>query len=171
MLEAQVVLPQDDARETASGTVETGDAELVAGAGDLVGLRFPLHLDPGARILSARLQLSAASASLQSASIRIEAQASVDAPPFQELVGNLSFRQRGEEDVLWLTEDWVHAGARGPRQQSPDLASILQEVVDRAGWSSGNALVLLLSAEDGQRVLRSADQPGASGAQLTIEYD
>jgi hypothetical protein len=37
----------------------------------------------------------------------------------------------------------VGCGVAGPDQQSPDLSSIIQEIIDQPGWSSGNSLALM----------------------------
>jgi len=52
---------------------------------------------------------------------------------------DISSRPRTSANVLWDEtnigeEDW---------KTSPDIASIIQEVIDRAGWVSGNALVII----------------------------
>lgn len=55
----------------------------------------------------------------------------------------------------------------------PDISSVVQEVIDRAGWASGNAFVVLV---DGQSTVnkdfryRSYDGSAANAAKLTIVY-
>jgi hypothetical protein len=58
-------------------------------------------------------------------------------------------------------------GARGADQRTPNLAPVLQEVVDRPGWTSGQAVVLVVSGS-GTRVAEAFD--GTFAPVLHIEY-
>lgn len=42
--------------------------------------------------------------------------------------------------VAWTPATWV----TGVRQDSPELKTIIQEIVNQVGWTSGNAIILLL---------------------------
>jgi hypothetical protein len=59
--------------------------------------------------------------------------------------------------------------------ESPDLKNVLQKIVNRPGWASGNDLVLLL-ADDGSATSVSrliyayTTSTPANGAELKIEY-
>ena len=58
---------------------------------------------------------------------------------------------------------------------SPDIKAVVQEVIDRASWSSGNAMMLLHknngSATNARRSMYAYDQTGnVSGAKLVIDY-
>jgi hypothetical protein len=33
----------------------------------------------------------------------------------------------------------------GPDQRAPDLSAVIQDIVDRLGWESGNGLVLIVT--------------------------
>ncbi|UCC99353.1 MAG: hypothetical protein JSW66_05600, partial [Phycisphaerales bacterium] len=43
--------------------------------------------------------------------------------------------------VQWSVPNWTTGGERGPDQRTPNLASIIQEIVNQNGWT-GEALVL-----------------------------
>ena len=55
------------------------------------------------------------------------------------------------------------------------LQSIIQEIVDRAGWSSGNGLVLLLIGEDGTPatdcIFFGYDQSSSYRAYIVVNYE
>nr|MDA3867229.1 hypothetical protein [Salinivirgaceae bacterium] len=57
--------------------------------------------------------------------------------------------------------------------QSPDLTSLIQATVNRAGWSSGNAIALIM--EDGSnftyRKIRTIDSDPSHAAKLYVEYE
>jgi hypothetical protein len=87
-------------------------------------------------------------------------------------------RARTTESVLWsITDTWVPGS--GVEHDTPDLTAIVQEIIDRAGWVSGNAMAFTVEDEpspSGSHFRRavSVDNPvaGASGAaQLFIEFD
>tara|TARA_R100001443_G_scaffold5858_5_gene14671 strand:+ start:3171 stop:3860 length:690 start_codon:yes stop_codon:yes gene_type:complete len=68
-------------------------------------------------------------------------------------------------------------GTGSGQKTSPDIKDIVQEIVDRAGWSSGNSMMFALwldlgGASDTYVLLRSYDYSSASeAAQLVIEYE
>jgi hypothetical protein len=62
----------------------------------------------------------------------------------------------------------------GDEVDTPDIASVVQEVVDRAGWSSGNAMAIRLQLKSynlGDEVRFNAyDQTTYAWSELHIEY-
>jgi hypothetical protein len=56
------------------------------------------------------------------------------------------------ETVTWVLGDWVE----GTAYDSPNLADTLQEVVNRAGWATGQAVVLVIAGA-GNRKFSSYD--------------
>jgi uncharacterized protein (TIGR03382 family) len=91
-----------------------------------------------------------------------------DAPIFTRTARNVSSRALGSASVAWAPASWT-SGAQGEAQRSPSLVSLVQQVVDRAGWVSGNALVLVISGS-GQRRSESYDGIGAGAPLLHVEY-
>jgi hypothetical protein len=64
-------------------------------------------------------------------------------------------------------------GDRGPDQATPDIAAVIQEIVNQDGWASGNALVLIISddsANPSQGIRCAEAGPGDDAALLSIEY-
>jgi len=59
--------------------------------------------------------------------------------------------------------------------KSPDITSIIQEIVDRAGWASGNAVQILVknnnSGPGGYLLSYTYNQGASYGAKLNVEYD
>ena len=53
-------------------------------------------------------------------------------------------------------------------QRTPDLSALLQEIVDRPGWRSGNAVALILSGA-GRRTARAYDGLQAGAPLLHVE--
>jgi hypothetical protein len=70
--------------------------------------------------------------------------------------------------VGWSPPDWVQ-GQQGPGQQTPNLATVIDSVVNGGGWQSGNALLILISGS-GDRVAESFDGDAAAAPLLHVEY-
>ncbi|MGF1448648.1 MAG: hypothetical protein ACFB20_04450 [Opitutales bacterium] len=51
-----------------------------------------------------------------------------------------------------------------------DLSAILQEIVDRGGWNSGNDLAILIEGTSGKRSARTFERNPAQAAKLIVEY-
>jgi hypothetical protein len=135
-----------------------------------VGLRFTgVSVPRGARITSAWVQFSADEVGSEPASLELRAEAADDAAPFTTTAANLSARTTTSASLPWTPAPWSAIGDAGPDQRTPDLAPLVQEVVDRPGWSVGNSLVLLVSGS-GARVADSYDGAAAAAAVLVVEY-
>jgi Bacterial Ig domain len=162
----------DDVEERSNGRmwVATSDLDLVVDAGvqQTVGLRFTgIGAPRGARISNAYVQFQVDEATTDPASLVVRAQASDNAAAFTTTNFNLTSRPMGAASTGWVPAPWPTVGARSAGQRTPNLAPVLQEVVDRPGWSSGRALVLVISGS-GSRVAEAFD--GTFAPVLHIEY-
>jgi hypothetical protein len=63
----------------------------------------------------------------------------------------------------------MSAGEAGPDQQTPNIASIIQEIVNRPGWSSGNSIVIIVTGT-GERTAESYDGNPNGAPLLHLEY-
>ena len=88
--------------------------------------------------------------------------------PFNTASRNVSSRTRTSVSVAWSPPDWPTVGARGAAQRTPDLKSVVQPVVDRTGWASGNALALVLTGS-GRRTAEAFEDSGIE-PELHLEY-
>ncbi|NIP83204.1 MAG: hypothetical protein GWM90_29825, partial [Gemmatimonadetes bacterium] len=57
--------------------------------------------------------------------------------------------------VGWSPPDWPSVGASGAAQTTPDLAPLVQEIVNQSGWASGNALAFVVTGS-GTRTAESS---------------
>ena len=160
-----------DAEEAADGTVtlDSTDLELVQDAGpQLVGLRFDLAVPQGAVITDARIQFKADEAQSEATALRIVTEAVDSAAVFTTATRDLSSRVRSVLEVPWQPAAWTVGEATGA-QRTPNLAGIVQEVVSRPGWASGNAIAFLVSGT-GHRTADAQDKAGGSPAVLTVQF-
>ena len=139
-----------------------------AGVNQTVGLRFAgLSIPQGATIQSAYIQFQCNTKTTAAASLMIEGQAADNPVTFARTTNNISSRPRTTADVAWVPPAWATVGAHGPDEQTPDLSSILQELVNRAGWGSGNAMVFIITGT-GVRTAESFN--GTFAPVLHVDY-
>ena len=177
MREVRVSTGADDAEETTNnGTVVLDALDLVIGAdavGHVVGLRFPtVGIPQGAQIVDANVQFKASAADFVVFSALIVGEAADDAAPFSATANDLTGRMVTGNSVTWNLPGW-NADASEDEQLTPDLAPIVQEIVDRLGWSETSALVLLISPNVGTGIRRaySFDRQPLSAAQLVVRFE
>jgi hypothetical protein len=164
VIEAQAATTSDDAEERFSGSVATGssDLEMVStsedgGGNQVVGLRFPAVSVPReSNIVQAFIQFQADESDSEATVLTIRGEATDDALTFAPSLFDISSRPKTLASVPWSPPAW-QSGASGPDQQTPGISSIIQEIVNRSGWSSGNALTILIDGQ-GKRVAEAADR-------------
>jgi hypothetical protein len=118
------------------------DLPYVRLGGHDAGFRFIVTQIPqGSRITEAKLSFVAANAATIPVTVTVYAEASDNAQAFDFHHDLLNVRPRTIAEAVWpLMEPW----GSGQWVESPDLTDLIQEVVDRPGWQSNNALALLL---------------------------
>ena len=166
-----VAAGSDDAEESPSGSVDltSSDLELVTDGSKVqtVGLRFPgVEVPKGAQVTAASIQFQTDEVSTDAASLTIQAQAADNPSTFTGTSRNVSSRARTTAAVTWVPPTWPTAGARGAAQRTTDLTQVTQEVVDRAGWAPGNAMVFVLTGS-GRRTAEAFEGTGAPTLEVT----
>jgi hypothetical protein len=150
VLDIPIAGPSDDAEESSSGSVDlsSSDIELVTDKSDVqtVGLRFAgVSLARGATVTNAYVQFQTDEVDTGAVDLTVRGQAADDAATFTSASGDVSSRARTVASVGWSPPAWTVVGARGVDQRTPDLASVVQEIVNRSGWVSGNDLALIIT--------------------------
>jgi hypothetical protein len=172
-LDQRIASGADDVEEGQDGGMipASSDLELVVNSGDVqtVGLRYDLPIPQGATIVNAYVQFQVDEVSTGAASLSIEAHASDDAPAFTSTNGDLASRPRTSASTAWVPAAWPTVGAQGLDQRTPNIASVLQEIVDRPGWTAGNSLVLILGGS-GTRIAEAYNGDSTAAALLHVEY-
>jgi len=103
-------------------------------------------------------------------SLTTRGEAADDAPTFTSVKRSITSRPRTTAAVSWSPVEWPTRREAGPDQETPNIASVIQEIVDRSGWSNGNSLVIIISGT-GERTAESFDgKQSASAPKLTVEY-
>lgn len=174
VLNIPITASADDAEEAASGSVSrnNGDLELALDATpQTVGLRFQsVSVPQGATILSAYVQFRADEKSSTAVTLTIEGQATDSAGTFTTAAFGISSRPRTAADATWSPDPWTLIGESGPKQRTTDLSSVLQEIVDRAGWNGG-ALVLIVTGNGaGKRTAESFNAGASLAPVLHVDF-
>jgi hypothetical protein len=173
-LEVRVAASSDDAEERSSGSMRltSSDLELVYDRTNqqTVGMRFNgVDIPQGATIVNAYLQFQADETSSEVTSLTIQGEDHDNAPTFTSSRGGISSRTRTTAAVPWSPEPWTTVGEAGPDQRTPDIAAVIQEIVNRSGWSSGNSLVIIITGT-GTRWAESYDGDPDGAPLLHVEY-
>ncbi|MCB0086102.1 MAG: hypothetical protein KDE47_34415, partial [Caldilineaceae bacterium] len=125
-----------------------------------------VNIPSGAVVQNAFIEFTADADSSQPATLLIRAEQIDSSAPFTITTANLTSR------VVTLTETtWenVPAWTTGQTYQTPNLAALLQEVIDLPGWSSGNAVSFIISGI-GERKAKSFDNDFNLAPVLVIEF-
>ena len=173
-IRVRVASGSDDAKERADGGISlaSSDLELIYdGSDQTVGLRFnSIDIPQGAAILSAAVQFQVDEVSTGVTSLIIEGQATDDASAFTSTNSDISSRSRSGASVIWEPASWSTLGAAGPDQRTPNIALVIQEIVNRSGWTRGNSLVIIITGI-GERVAESYNGVSGAAPLLEIDYD
>jgi len=179
VLDVQVNANSDDAEEIAGGTVQRGDGDLdmmtdTTGTGSpkvVVGMRFNgITVPQGASISNAYLQFQADEADTAPTTLTIKGQADDNTPTFSTTLFDVSSRPTTAASAVWTPPAWAAQGDAGFDQRSTNFAGVIQEIVGRSGWASGNSLVLLVTGS-GERVAVAVNQIPAAAPLLHIEWN
>jgi VCBS repeat-containing protein len=172
-IEVRVAASADDAEESSSGSVSlsSGDLELVYdGSNQTVGMRFNgISIPKGSTITSAYVQFTVDESQAESTTLTIQGQNVDQATTFSTQSKNISSRARTVAAVSWSPNPWATIGAAGADQQTPNIASVIQEIVGRSGWASGNSLAIIISGT-GHRTAQAYNLAPTAAPLLHVEY-
>ena len=172
IVEQRIALSSDDAEEKA-GVLDYSSGRFDLGYDGTVpqtdGLRFAMAIPQGAAIVNAWVQFMVDSADSSACSLTFQGQAADNTVTFKTS-SNITSWPRTAASVNWTPPAWTVVGQAGAAQRTPNLAPIVQEIVSRPGWVSGNSLVLIITGT-GHRAAETftGNQP-AGAALLHVEY-
>ncbi|MFW9800226.1 MAG: hypothetical protein ACFFD9_07315, partial [Candidatus Thorarchaeota archaeon] len=109
-----------------------------------IGLQFPLNVPQGSSVTSAYLQVEAAGNSVGFPGMRIFIADEDDVIAFSSgMMGNALLPEIFDwvnTSIYWRPTTWLTNG----RYDTPDFAGLIEEVVSRPGWQSGNYICIML---------------------------
>jgi len=152
----------DDAEQDGAAMNLT-DLDLDLGT-QIVGLRFPGAIPPGAVIKSAFVRFKVNEDGAAPTNLQIVGLLGHDAPTFTTANNDLSSRLATSATVAWSPDPWTVGG----NESTADLTPVIQELVDQPNWTTNSAIVLRFQGS-GQRSAASFD--GGYKPSLTVGYD
>ena len=164
---ATITASSDDAREV-SGTVTLNTATITFQTNTTYGgLRFTnLTIPQGSTINTATLTVTVSSGTFDDPNLTIRANDIDDATTFTTTGSDISGRTTTTAATTWAASS-IGVGAK----TSPSIVTIIQEIIDRPGWASGNNLALILKSNNSDPFRYNAyDNGSADYATLDIDY-
>ena len=167
----------DDAEEIISTTaVNTGSSELDLGRDassnqQLVGMRFnSISVPQGATITNAYVEFKAYTSAGGTAAVtlNIQGEDNDNALTFSSVNNNISARVRTTASVSWS----IPAGGWpvSSLQQTANIKSIIEEIVGRIGWVSGQSIVIIINDGIDRRRAFPFEGGSPTAPLLHIEY-
>ncbi|MHC4587450.1 MAG: hypothetical protein ACYS3N_23235, partial [Planctomycetota bacterium] len=152
--------------------MDSSDLELPDDGGlQVIGLRFlNVQVPIGAEITNAYVVFTVEDASIGDAvNLIIDGELVPNSPAFTSTDYNVSSRTRTQANVEWQPGAWP---TTNQKQQTSDISAVIQEIVSQDGWSSGNAIAIIISDNpDNPSVgLRVATSGIGTTTMLHIEY-
>ena len=175
VVEVGITNGNDSVEEEAPGTMYMGSSDLEIlddGGVQAIGLRFlNVEIPKGATIVEAYIVFTVDEIEAdEPVNAIIQAELVPDAPAFENVNGNVRDRTTTNAIAKWSPE---HYPTTGVKVQTSDISAVIKEIIDQAGWASGNALAIIINDDPdnpsvGHRTVVSGS--GATGALLHIEY-
>ena len=167
VLDVNVSAGAGDVEESGAGVMDATSKDLDL-ARRAMGLRFDgVAIHPGATILDAYIQFQADESHTEPTFVTLAGEAADRSSAFTDLPFNVTSRSTTLATVHWSVPNWT-AAEEGLNQRTPNISAIVQEIVSRPGWASGNPLTILLTGT-GHRAAESFESGAAP--RLHIEFD
>lgn len=139
--------------DSGSGVIDLGssDLELVVdgSSNQFVGMHFAnVSLSQGATVPPTYIQFETDEVSTGTCNLTITGEDVDNASTFTSTNSDVSDRITNNPTsatVPWSPVDWNTVGEIGTPQQSADVSAIIQEIVNRQNWVSGNDIVLVIT--------------------------
>jgi uncharacterized repeat protein (TIGR02543 family) len=173
---SRIASSMDDVEEAPDGSIYTGSTDLELtydsynGGNQTIGMRFQgLNIPQGATINSASIQFTCDEASSGTCNLTIVGHDTDNSEGFSTTANNVSSRAKTNASVSWSPAAWNTVGSAGANEQTPNIASIIQEIVNRGGYTSGSAISIIITGT-GTRTAESFDGSSSQAALLTVDY-
>jgi hypothetical protein len=170
MADFLVAASSDDAWEDSLANVVITATDPNVSSSEWHGFRFPGVTIPNMSVItSAVLTLYFTNSAKDDPDHDIYGEADDDAAAFQAITDDISSRQ-----ITTATVNWESSNLGAPGSfVSPDITSVVQEIVNRAGWASGNALAILISgsAPGSDMQVEHFDHASSNTPKLTVTWE
>ena len=168
----------DDVEEHGSnGSIynNSSDIELVydnhnSAGNQTIGLLFRnIDIPQGATITNAYVQFTCDETNSGTTNLTIKAEDVNNAADISTSAYNVSNRTFTSASTNWSPAAWNTVGQAGSNQATPNISSIIQEVVNRGGWNSGNKILISITGT-GERTTESYNGSPSQAPKLYVDY-
>ncbi len=177
---SQVNTSGEDARqETGGNTVSTTVtpielARTAASVNSIAGFNFDgLTLPQKAKITNATVQFTAGATDSTAVTLSIFGERATNATDFVATDNSVYDRALTGATQSWTVPNWTN-GNRTASQLTPNIANVVQEIVNQPTWASGNSLNILFynngSTGTNRRRAIAFDGTPAQAATLSVTY-
>ncbi|MDO6566205.1 PilC/PilY family type IV pilus protein [Alteromonas sp. 1_MG-2023] len=166
----QVSSQNDNLEENTSGNASTGNVlNLTDNSNNYVGIRFQnVNIPQGAEITEAYIELTASSTQTSNnASMSVSAIAEDDVANFSSGVSNRLSNIAKTSSITWSMPSFYNNN----EYSSPDITSLVEEVVNRAGWEAGNSMGFVFSNFYRERAVDSYSGSQSSAPKLVVKFN
>jgi len=172
----RITAGNDDVEESQTGSMymNSSDMELVNDGttygNQKIGLRFTgLTIPKGATIINAYIQFACDETGSTATSLTIKGENVDNSAAFTTASSNVSSRVQTSAFVTWAPSAWSTVGQAGTAQRTPEIKTIIQGIVNRTGWASGNALSIIITGT-GKRTAEAFEGSASLAPQLVVVY-
>ena len=172
VVDKRIVAGTDDAEERGAGTtvdLTSSDMELVqdGSVNQKVGLRFTgIDIPEGAIIDNAYIKFTTDEVFTGAHSVTIKGEDSGNSFTFANTPQNISSRAMTDASASWSSEGWSTIGST---HNTTNLSSIVQEITDRADWTSGDPLTFVFTGT-GTRTAEAYESGAGTAPLLHVEW-
>ena len=180
--QSQIFTSSDDAEEKFDGsylTTSSSDIEMMYDSWNnqgiqKIGLRFDnITIPSNATITNAYIQFTADGNNSGNMTMTSRGEDIALSSAFSNITNNISDRVATASSVDWTNiPSWTDEQA-GADQKTPDLTSIVSEIISSNGWQSGNPITFIINGTGNSLDYRKAysfDGDASKSAELIIEY-
>jgi hypothetical protein len=164
----------DDAQQVGTTMTVTGTtigASLDA-TNEYVGIRFgSVNIPKGATITAAYMRVVPSGTGEDEPQVTIAGFAQDNTAAFTTTASDITNRPITSNTVAWSSADLGATGAS--YHNTPSLVSIVQEIIDRSGWETGNAIGFRIqggATTTRDLTIESYENTGNNPPQLYVEY-
>lgn len=152
--------------EESGGSLDLTSSDLDIGDKSVGMIFSSVSIPQGATIESAYVELVSRSSSTSTTAVTIYGEDVDNAATFAQ-ASKISDRTSTSATESWIIPYWSAADIT---YQSPDITDIVQEIVNRSGWSSGNAMNIMMSETSGNRSAKSYNNSTTEAPRLVVRY-
>ena len=173
----RIATGMDDVEQGKSGAIYTNstDIELVYDGttygNQTVGLRFTsLNIPQGAIITKAYIQFTCDEKKTGVTSVTVKGEAADNSAAFTTATNNVSLRTKTTASAAWNSiPSWNTIGAATTNERTPELKAIVQEIVNRVGFTTTSAMSFIITGT-GTRTAEAYEGSTTQAPLLYIEY-